>query len=244
MINFSELLWTSRLKKDQSSPTVEFPQSRNEDISALRHTPIERAKVDTNGRTALLLDSKSPAADRLRYVRMRLRELRTLAKLQSVVITSPLPGDGKSTITMCLATALAEDRQCSVLVVEADLRRPSLAKSLGLMRRAGLAECLEAGLDPRSELRRVEPTNWYLLQAGESQSNPTELLQSDAFPALINKVSPYFDWVVVDAPPALPLTDAPSLSRSLDATLVVARANRTPRAALEESLSLIGRKQV
>jgi capsular exopolysaccharide synthesis family protein len=160
------------------------------------------------------------------------------------VITSPLPGDGKSTIAMSLATILSEQGQRPVLLIEADLHKPALAKSLGLRPRPGLAECLEDGADPLSQLRRVEPLGWYSLQAGYPRGNPTELMQSDALKTVLEKLSPYFDWILIDTPPVLPVTDALSLSKQVDATLLIARADRTPREAIEQAVTAIGRKHV
>lgn len=246
MINFSELLWKPDQRGERRSCDVPFVASEDGEQfgSALQLAPVDQVRFEPDSRLALLLDPHTACADRLRYVRMRLRELRALAKLQSLVITSPMACDGKSTVAICLAAALAEEGKRSVLVVEADLYRPSLAATLGLPRRPGVAECLEAGQDPISELRKIEPLGWYLLQAGEARSNPTELLQAEAFSALIQKVSHYFDWILIDTPPALPLMDALSASRYVDATLLVARANVTPRSAIQESVKRIGRKHI
>ena len=191
----------------------------------------------------MLTDPHSDGADRLRYLRMRLRELREMTKLRSIVITSPMPQAGKSTIAMSLATTLAEMGKRTVLLIEADLHRPSLATSLGLRPQPGLAECLEAGLDPLSQVRKMDPLGWYSLQAGRPRGNPTELLQTDALKTVMERVSPYFDWILM-TPPVLPLTDALLLARQADTALLVARADRTPREAIEESLKLIGQKHV
>lgn len=245
MINFSELLWKSGRTRDPGHRTAPFVDSEEIEISStLQQAPVERVSLEPNNRAALLMDPQTAGADRFRYLRMRLRELRQFAKLQSIAITSPLPNDGKSTVALCLAAALAEGGKHSVLLMEADLHHPTLADSLGLRPQAGLAECLGSDLDALSEVRKIEPLGCYLLQAGKPRGNPTELLQSDALERLMQRLSPHFDWILVDCPPALPLTDAFSLSRQTDATMLVARADRTSREAIEETLKLIGRKHV
>ena len=104
----------------------------------------------------------------------------------------------------------------------------------------GFAECLEGDLSPVSAIRRLEPLGWYLLSAGEPPSgNPTDLLQSEALPGVMQKLSPYFDWILIDSPPISPLTDALSLAQHTDASLVVIRAGRTPRDAVERALALL-----
>jgi capsular exopolysaccharide synthesis family protein len=175
---------------------------------------------------------------------MCLRELWNTGKLKSLLITSPLPQDGKSTVALNLATALAEGGKRTVLLIEADLYHPTLTEQLGLEGRPGLAECLEGSLNPVLALRRLEPLSWYLLSAGEPRSNPTDLLQAGALASVIQKLSAQFDWILIDSPPLTPLTDALSLARQANATLLVARKGRTPREALEKAIALLGRKRV
>jgi len=245
MINFSEILWNPGRPKAHPRrplPIAVADEPRNE---AARHAiPTEKAYLQPDDRLALLTDSSSASADRFRFLKMRLLELRGLTKLQTLVITSPLPEDGKSTLATCLATALADGGKRSTLLIESDLHHPTVATSLGLSRIAGLAEALEDGGDPMRHVRKIEPLGWYLLQAGTPQRNPTELLQSDAFGDVLRNLAPHFDWILIDTPPALPLTDALVLSRQADATLLVARANRTPSKAIEDTIERIGRKHV
>ena len=144
----------------------------------LAKVPVEEAVISPTARIVYYTEPDSPAADRFRLLRMRLWPLWESGKLSSVVVTSAEPQDGKSTVSLNLATALAEQGKRRVLLVEGDLYRPSVMQRLGLADRAGLAECLEASLDPFSALRRVEPLGVFLLPAGQPQGNPTELLQS------------------------------------------------------------------
>jgi capsular exopolysaccharide synthesis family protein len=202
--------------------------------------PVETVEIKPEQRLIVLSEPRSPGADRFRYLRMRLRELRGKGQLKSLVITSPTPQDGKSTVSMNLATVLAESGRRQVLLVEADLHRPSLAKTLEVPALPGLAECLESGLDPLEAIRRIEPVHWYLLQAGKPQGNPTELLQTASLPAVFDTLTTHFDWVIVDTPPMLPLTDALCLSRLTDAVLLVLRAGKTPQETVHEALGLLG----
>jgi capsular exopolysaccharide synthesis family protein len=202
--------------------------------------PVEEVQVEASSRIVLHSDPRSPGADRFRFLRMQLRALWDAGKLKRLLVTSPLPQDGKSTIALNLATALAEQGKRSVLLVEGDLHHPTLIPRLGLKAWPGLAECLEEGLNPMSAVRRIEPLGWYLLPAGKPQSNPTELLQSRALSSIMQEISSHFDWVVIDSPPVNPLTDALSLAQHADASLLVVRAGCTPREAVEEALALLG----
>ena len=210
----------------------------------LGQIPTVEVQVLPESRIAIHTDPRSAWADRFRFLRMCLRELWNTGKLKTLLITSPLPQDGKSTIALNLATALAEGGKRTVALIEADLHHPTLGETLGLKSRLGLADCLESGINPISVLRRIEPLGWYLMSAGEPRSNPTELLQTEALASVIQELSAHFDWVLIDAPPVAPLTDALLLARQANATLLVAREGRTPRETLERAIALLGRQRL
>jgi len=203
--------------------------------------PVEQAQVRPENRLVYYADPRSPAADRYRLLRMKLKTFWTAGKLKKLLITSPLAHDGKSTVVLNLATALAERGKRTVLVVEADLHHASLAEILRLKPWVGLADCLsDDATPPLSAIRRIEPLGWYLLPAGEPRKNATELLQT--LGPVMEQLSPYFDWILIDSPPVIPLTDPISLLQHADASLLVVRAGRTPREAVEQTIELIGKK--
>jgi len=206
--------------------------------------PVEQARVRPEHRHVFYTDPHSPAADRFRYLRMRLREPWNAGKLKKLLVTSPLPHDGKSTVIINLATALSERGRRSVLLIDADFHKSTLGEKLGLKTWAGLAECLHDDLQPLSAIRRVDPFGWHFLPAGEPPRNPSELLQSPSLAAVMQTVSSYFDWVLIDSPPAIPLTDAISLQQHVNASLLVVRADRTPREAVEQTTALLGQKNI
>jgi protein-tyrosine kinase len=230
-------------------PSLLLPESGSrpgyiDDGSAFPHIQAEEVHAQPEGRIVFHTDPTSPGADRFRLLRMRLQQLGNARKLKTLLITSPLPGDGKSTIALNLATALAEGGKRTVLLIEADLHRSCLVQQLGLKAGSGLAECLEGGLDPLSAVRRLEPLGWYLMTAGQPHSNPTELLQGETLSVVMQKLSPHFDWILIDSPPVAPLTDTLSLWRHTNASLLVSRAGRTPSGHLERAISLLGREHV
>jgi capsular exopolysaccharide synthesis family protein len=237
-----------RLVPPHSGDPLSLPagtsQRQVEETLQLKHILTEKVHVHPDSRIVLHTDPSSPAADRFRYLRVCLRELWTAGKLRSLLITSALPNDGKSTMSLNLATALAEGGRRSVLLLEADLHNPSLSKKLGLENRPGLSDCLEGGSNPLSAIRRLEPLNWYFLPAGNAVGHPTELLQTEALALLMQKLSSLFDWVVVDSPPVIPVTDALSLARQTSATILVAREGCTPREAVEKAVALIGKQRL
>lgn len=211
---------------------------------SLAEVPVEEASITPTTRIVYYTNPDSPGADRFRLLRMRLWPLSESGKLKSLLITSAHAQDGKSTVALNLATALAEQGKRRVLLIEGDLHHPSLTHRLGLSNQSGLAECLEDGLDPLTALRRVEPLGWYLLSAGRPRSNPTELLQSPILANVFEALRPYFDWILVDTPPVIPLTDTLSCRDYVDAALLIVRADRTPREAVEAAIGRVGKQHL
>jgi len=206
---------------------------------------VEQAHIRAESRLIFYADPHHPATDRFRLLRMRLRGLWTAGKLRKLLITSPLAHDGKSTTSANLATALAERGKRSVLLVDADFHHSTLAESLRLNRWVGLSECLQDhSLSPFQAIRRIEPLGWHLMPAGDAPRNPTELLQTPAFGELMHKLAPAFDWILIDSPPILPITDALSMLQHVDAGLLIVRAGRTSREAVERAVSMLGQNRI
>ena len=130
-------------------------------------------------------------------------------------------------------------------MVDGDLHRGSLNNQLALDPHVGFAECLQNRLNPLSAIRRVEPFGWYFLSSGQLVvGSPTELLHPQELATLFQKLSSQFDWIVVDSPPVLPLSDAVALRQHIDGSLLVARAGSTSAKAVEDAIALLGRRHV
>jgi capsular exopolysaccharide synthesis family protein len=211
---------------------------------ALDTVPVDSVLIPTSTRLEVHSNPRGPCADRFRFLRLRLQERWNPEKLKTLLITSALPHDGKSTVSLNLATALAEHGKRPVLLIGADLHRGTLTEQLGLPYRPGLGECLEHGRQPLSLIRRLQPLGWYLLPAGKTRLNPTELLQGGAISELLKDLSPHFEWILIDSPPVSPLADTLALRQKCDATLLVVRAGRTPTQAVEQAVELLGAKHI
>lgn len=157
-----------------------------------------------------------------------------------LVITSASPGEGKSTIAANLAIALARDR-IRVLLVDADLRRPTLHKAFGRQRTPGLSDVLvqESSLD--AALARHEMLGLDLLPAGSARSNPPALLGSEEFSRLLQQLRARYDVVVVDTTPVLAVTDASLVCAGADGIMFVVRADYTHRTAVRQAVEQLGR---
>lgn len=176
-----------------------------------------------------------------------IRKLRTNLQFMNVdnpprvmVITSSLPGDGKSTVTIKLAEAIAQSGQ-PVVVVDADLRRPSLAEYLGLIPDVGLTDALVGRISVRDALQPYGTSGkLFVLVAGSIPPNPSELLGSSAMQKLLYSL-PTNAIVLVDTPPLIPVTDAAILTARTDGALVVVRSGRTTSDLLDKSLEHLDR---
>ncbi len=230
----------TELPKQEAGKVAEDIQNLN----PLERIPVEEVDVDPLGKIVFYTDPRGVAADRFRFLRMRIRELSEARKLKSLLVTSALSLDGKSTVSLNLATALAERGQSPVLLLEADLYHPTLAERLGLKAAPGLAECLSSGLAPLSVVRRIEPLSWYFLPAGRQLADPSDLLHGDGFATIMQALLPHFRWIVIDSPPVVPVADALALARQADASLLVVRAGQTPTDAVEAALESLGPKHV
>ncbi len=211
---------------------------------ALHDLATDRVTLTPETRLVYHTDPHSAAADRYRLLRIRLQTARKLGKLRKLLVTSPLPGDGKSTVVMNLATALAEKGNRTVLVVDADLYQSPLARSLGVRAQPGLAECLADGSDPLTAIRYLEPLNWYLLPAGKATTNPAELLHGSLVPNVLETLANNFDWLLIDSPPIIPLSEVLTLKEHSDGSLLVVRAGLTSEDAVEEAITLLGKQHV
>lgn len=146
-----------------------------------------------------------------------------------LVVTSPVPGDGKTTTAANLAVAISGTGQ-SVLLIDADLRRQNLTRALGAERGAGLSSVITRQADPYASIQQSGTVAF--LPAGPIAPNPSELLGSQAAAALIADYRDRYDYVVIDAPPALAVTDAVVMAPHADAVILVVRHGETPRAAI------------
>lgn len=221
-----------------------FPEFEGPDI--FLPVPTEISSVDPESRVVVYSDPRSAGADRFRLLQMRLKGLQASARrLKVLLITSPLPGDGKTTVSLNLATALAEKGKRPVLLLEADVYRPTLGKKLGLTAWPGLTECFAEGRDAMEAIRHIEPLGFYLLPAGQPITDANGLLHSEFMSQLITGLAATsFDWILLDAPPTTPVAEILALRGFSDATLLVARAEKTPREAIEESARSLGRDHV
>jgi capsular exopolysaccharide synthesis family protein len=192
-----------------------------------------------------VLEPTSVAAEQYRSVRLAVENFRRERGTRLVAVSSAGRGDGKTMTAINLAGALAQAPDARVVLVEADLRHPSVARALGLHGGPGLSSfLLDPGVDVEQAIERPRGLGFAVVVAGAASSMPYELLTSPRLSALFAALRQQFDYVVVDTPPALPFPDVGILRNLVDGMLVVVRANRTPREQVRETLETIGAQRV
>ncbi|MGY1716383.1 polysaccharide biosynthesis tyrosine autokinase [Geodermatophilus sp. SYSU D01106] len=179
-------------------------------------------------------DGYSETAEAYRQIRTNLQFLDVDHPARTLVITSSLPGEGKTTVAVNLAVVLAQSG-ARVMLIEADLRRPRVTRYLGMISGAGLSNVL-AGTARLDELTQpYGDGNLTVLAAGPMPPNPSEMLGSRQMRALLAEARESCDYVIIDAPPLLPVTDGAVLSVAADGAIIIARHGVTTRAQLEQA---------
>ena len=182
------------------------------------------------------LAPKSHAAEQYRQLRTRLAHAEGASNLRTVLVTSPQKGEGKSVTSANLALTMAQELQRRVVIVEADLRKPSMQQLFGLPPGPGLTDYLSGAAELKDVLRFLPDHNLTVLHAGSTATNPAELLGSTAMRRLLDTLRTRFDRVILDTPPVLPLADVAVLAPLVDGALMVVRAGVTPKPAIENAL--------
>jgi capsular exopolysaccharide synthesis family protein len=209
----------------------------------LSEFPSLNVSVTSDSRLAFFTEPNSLAAEKFRFLSVRLRQIQQSRSLKKVLVTSTIPEEGKSFVSTNLAGVLARRKQ-KVLLIEGDLRRPGISKLFGLERLVGLGEWLQGDRRKFTNIYRLDGPDFWLMPAGDPPANPLELMQSGSLSQLMEQLSTMFDWIIVDSPPLLPLADTTIWARLTDGTLLVAREGTTQKAMLERGLESVNKSDL
>jgi capsular exopolysaccharide synthesis family protein len=201
--------------------------------------PTLRISVLPDSRLVAVTEKESLAAEKFRFLAVRLRQLQQTRPLRKVLITSTIPEEGKSTVSSNLSVILARKKRQAVLLVEGDLRRPVLASQFGLSNLRGLGEFLQGDSGLMEKIYYLEELGLWFLPAGPPPENPLELLQSGRMAELMEQLTKWFDWIVIDSPPVLPLGDTSVWARLVDGIMLVAREGTTRKRELKRGLDVL-----
>src|ERR1700674_1559775 len=166
--------------------------------------------------------------EEFRTLRSRLYQMREKLALKKVLVTSALPKEGKSFVAANLAQVMVRQHGRRALLIDADLRGARLHHALGTSATPGLSEYLLGENDEFGVMQRGAMENLFFIPSGRSVSSPAELVANGRLKILLNRVEPLFDWIIIDSPPAVPVSDAGLLANYCDGVVMVVRSNATP----------------
>ena len=204
-----------------------------------RTRPGAKSVASTDKRRIALLEPESFVAEQFRVLRTRLDSLAADAPLEVLAITSALSGEGKSHVAINLALVIAMGVARKVVLVDCDMRRPVVHRSLGFEPDVGLAEILLDRARPEQAILPVDGTSLEVLGVRMQPPNPSELLAGPRMRDLVAELREEYDWVILDTPPTLGLPDSKIVGELCDGYLVVVRAGETPRADVEAALEAL-----
>ena len=186
------------------------------------------------------LGDRGESIEQFRSLRTQLYQFRDQAQLKTILVSSGAPAEGKTFVTANLAISLARNKSNKVLLIDADLRKPSIHAILGAPDLPGLTEYLAGTAEPIEIMQRSQYpsdaetvqerslSNLTFIPAGAGGDNSSELVANHRIEELIAVLAPHFDWILIDSPPILAVADAIDLARAADAVLLVARGAVTP----------------
>jgi protein-tyrosine kinase len=182
--------------------------------------------------------------EQFRTLRSRLYQIRDKQPLRTLLITSSLPAEGKTFVANNLAQALARQQNCRVLLIDADLRRPDLHLGFGAPASPGLSEYLRGEVDEMAVIQKGLPEYLCFIAGGNESDNPADLLANGRLKALLENVGPVFDWIILDSPPTLPVSDALVLADLCDGVVTVVRAAQTEFDSAQKSCHQLREKNL
>lgn len=212
-------------------------------LGLIPHDP--KLYLRANGRRAPVVAinrfaSDEPSVESYRTLRTNVTFVGADRPIQFVAVTSPGPREGKSTTATNLAIMLAQSGR-HTLLVDGDMRRPQVHRTFGLVQEPGLTDVLIGQVSDREAIRPEIADQLDLLPSGATPPNPSELLGSESMHQLVSRLRREYDYIVIDTPPILPVTDATVVATSADATILVLKSGDTEETAAERALDQLRR---
>jgi len=230
----------------------EVAQALDASLEAVSQTAVQNAivarKVTWNPDDDRLVvfhgDKTNPVAEQFRTLRSRLTQMQAETQLKTLLISSALPDEGKSFTAANLAFSLSLRANTRVVLIDADMRWPRLHRLLGAPEEPGLSSLL-AGEATENDVFQSGPIeDLVFVPGGKRMTNAAELLANGKLPALLSRLSDQFDWIIIDSPALIPVSDGILLSNMCDASLLVVKAGKTQLDAASWAVTELRRKRL
>jgi protein-tyrosine kinase len=207
------------------------------DAPALDHHAVGSVAPTLDPHLVAATAPQSVAAEQYRLLRTRLKNAASGRAVRTIVVTSPSMGDGKSVTAANLALTMAQEFHQRVLLIDGDMRRPSVATLFGISQGPGLADVLMGANDLDSALVHFPDQRLTVLPAGTPPGHPAELLGSSGMRRILDTLRTRFDQILIDMPPVAPVADVHVVSPIADGILMIVRAGVTAKPAIERAIS-------
>ena len=202
------------------------------------HLTPEVQNTACSEKLEVLHNESSFISEQFKTLKVRISEFKPQQPVKVIAVSSPHPGDGKSLVSVNLALSFSKDSGRRVILVDCDMRNPSLNKYLGISREPGLIGYLEnRHLQPQCYVRRFE--RLYIMTAGGTTANPVELLSLARMRELIDYLKTEFDVIILDTPALVPISDARILNGFADGYLMIVRRGKTPCRLIRHALEVL-----
>ncbi len=206
-----------RVQRIQKKPEIQYVVKKAE------NTKVEEHIVAFH-------DPSSPIGEQYKIARTNIQSLKATKDYRAFLITSSINGEGKTVTSINLALTMANDlNNKSILLIDADMRKGKIAKYLGISSKPGLSETLKGEVEPEEAFVSPNVDNLTILPSGKVPKNPAELLGSKKMDTLLASLKTRFDYIFIDSPPVMPLTDPCILGAAADGVILVVQAGRTQR---------------
>ena len=227
-------------------PIHDLAQPRNEVVPVSSASDFSVSVERKTAPDSRLVALSSGAYDSLRD---RLRPAREDARaggndLKAILLTGVSSGDGKSLTVANLSISISKGLGERVLLVDANLRVPSLHRFLGIDQGSGLADVLQGTVAASQAISRTEISNFYVVTAGNRVENPTQLLNTRKMSDFLALAKKHFDWVLLDSPSLIPEPDADFLSSMVDAVILVTRSSQSAASPLRDGIQMLQGRNV
>ncbi|MFZ1129935.1 MAG: CpsD/CapB family tyrosine-protein kinase [Terriglobales bacterium] len=206
------------------------------------HAKVILAALSPDSRLVCMTEQGGLAAEKFRVLGLKLRHMRERRKLKKIVVTGTAPEEGKSLVAANLALNQSRSKVLKTLLVDGDLRRPTVASRFGFDRSTpGLSECLRGDRELSEVVYKLGGTGLWVLPAGTAPENPLELMQGGRLPELLDRLGEFFDWIIIDTPPVVPVADTTFWMKEADGVLLVIREGFSEKKIVERALDAFDR---
>jgi len=212
--------------------------------SVLARCPSITGMPDTSTMLFLGSEERARGTEEFRALRSQLYQLREQQPLRRILVTSSLPHEGRSFIAANLAQVMARQPGCRTLLIDADLRNPSLHLALGASATPGLSQYLLGEAEELAIIQKGQMENLFFVPAGRPVSGQTEIVSNGRLKFLFDLLEPMFEWMVIDSPAATPVSDSGVIANSCDGVLMVVRSDSTPFDVVRKALRKFREQQI